>query len=129
MITKVATVALYVYDQDRAVEFWTDRIRFEVRTKRPLGIVGSWIEIAPPGADSCLVLYPKSLMPDWVEHKPSIVFDCDDAPAIVAALQARGVIFTQEPKAMKWGSFAAFLDDDGYEHGLRGHQIGDMPLV
>jgi hypothetical protein len=32
MIIKVATVALYVYDQDWAVEFWTDRIRFEVRT-------------------------------------------------------------------------------------------------
>jgi lactoylglutathione lyase len=120
MISKMATVALYVDDQDRAVDFWTKRVGFEVRTKRPLGTVGSWIEIAPPGADSCLVLYPKSLMPDWAERKPSIVFDCDDVPATVADMRERGVTFSQEPKAMQWGSFAAFLDSEGCEHGLRG---------
>jgi lactoylglutathione lyase len=120
MIRNMATVALYVDDQETAVDFWTKRVGFEVRTRRPLGTLGSWIEIAPPGAESCLVLYPKTLLSDWAQRKSSIVFDCDDVHATVASMKARGVSFSQEPKEMQWGPFAAFLDSEGYEHGLRG---------
>ena len=119
MITKMATVAIYVDDQKAAVEFWTKLVGFEVRTTRALGAVGSWIEIAPPGAESCLVLYPKALLPDWAERKPSIVFECDDVYATVAAMKSRGVRFSQEPREMQWEPFAAFLDNEGFEHGLR----------
>jgi predicted enzyme related to lactoylglutathione lyase len=119
MIRNMATVALYVDDPETAVDFWTKRVGFEVRTRRVLGTLGSWIEIAPPGAESCLVLYPKALLPDWAQRKPSIVFDCDDVHATVAGMKARGVRFSQEPKEMQWGPFAAFLDSEGCEHGLR----------
>jgi lactoylglutathione lyase len=84
--------------------------------------MGRWIEIAPPGAASCLVLYPRVLLPDWADRKPSIVFDCDDVSATVAAMKSRGVTFSQELKVMQWGPFAAFLDTEGCEHGLRGRQ-------
>jgi hypothetical protein len=35
-------------------------------------------------------------------------------------MKTRGVSFSQEPKEMQWDPFAAFLDSEGYEHGLRG---------
>jgi hypothetical protein len=101
------------------VDFWTKCVGFEVRTRRSLGAAGSWIEIAPPGAESCLVLYPKALLPDWGQRKPSIVFECDDVEATVAVMKTHGVTFSQEPKRMQWGPFAAFLDSEGCEHGLR----------
>jgi len=119
MIGKLATVALYVDDQDAAERFWTERVGFEVRTKRSLGAAGHWIEIAPPKAESCLVLYPKTLMPDWDQRKPSIVFECEDVLATVEAIRSRGVTISQEPTTMKWGPFAAFRDSEGFEHGLR----------
>jgi lactoylglutathione lyase len=127
MINKMATVALYVEDQEMAVDFWTKCVGFEVRTRRPLGAMGSWIEIAPPGAGSCLVLYPKVLLPDWAHRKPSIVFECDDVHATVASMKARGVTFSQEPKTMQWGPFAAFLDSEGCEHGLRCRSASGQP--
>jgi hypothetical protein len=34
-------------------------------------------------------------------------------------MKARGVTFSQEPREMQWGPFAAFLDSEGCEHGLR----------
>lgn len=120
MIEKLATVALYVDDQDAAERFWTERVGFEVRAKRSLGTIGHWIELAPSNAGSCLVLYPKALVPDWDQRKPSIVFECDDVHATVAAMKARGVLISQEPTVMKWGPFAAFRDSEGFEHGLRG---------
>jgi lactoylglutathione lyase len=108
VINKIATVALYVADQDLAVDFWTKCVGLEVRTRRPLAAMGSWIEIAPPGAGSCLVLYPKVLLPDWTHRKPSIVFECDDVHATVASMKARGVTFSQEPKTMQWGHSRPF---------------------
>jgi lactoylglutathione lyase len=123
MIRRMATVALYVDDQDAAVDFWTKQAGFEVRTRRSLGEgLGSWVEVAPSGADSCLVLYPRALSPDWAERKPSIVFDCEDVAATVARMKARGVMFSQELTVMKWGPFATFLDTEGNEHGLRERQ-------
>jgi hypothetical protein len=70
MIRKIATAGVYVEDQQRAVQFWTKQVGFEVRRERPMGPDARWIEAGPPGADCCLVIYPKSLMPDWTERKP-----------------------------------------------------------
>jgi lactoylglutathione lyase len=79
------------------------------------------MEVAPPGAESCLVVYPKSMMEDWAERKPSIVFECDNVQATYEALHSRGSQFRQQPTDMPWGPFAIFVDPDGNWFGLRGH--------
>ena len=56
-----------------------------------MGPHGAWIEVGPAGAQSCLVLYPRSMMADSAERKPSIVFTCDDIEQIYQELAARGV--------------------------------------
>jgi lactoylglutathione lyase len=47
MIRKIATAAVYVDDQHKAVEFWTKQIGFEVHRQQPMGPQGSWIEVGP----------------------------------------------------------------------------------
>ena len=64
MIGPIKTVGIYVRDQERAVEFYTQKLGFEVRRTLSMGPGASWIEVAPPGAQTCLVLYPKAMMPD-----------------------------------------------------------------
>ena len=120
MVQQIATVAVYVENQDRAIEFWRDRIGFEVRVQESLGKAGFWLEVAPKGAGSRLVLYPKSLMPNWQELKPSIVFECDDIQITYKSLKDRGVEFIDEPTKMSWGTFAKFRDTDGNEFLLKG---------
>jgi lactoylglutathione lyase len=119
MIAAIATVAVYVEDQERSLAFWTQQVGFTVHETRPMGPAGSWIEVGPPGQSSCLVLYPKAMMPDWAERKPSIVFRCDDVERTYQEMAERGVRFSQPPKAMAWGPFALFEDVDGNEFGLR----------
>jgi lactoylglutathione lyase len=119
MIKKLATAAVYVDDQRKALEFWTKRVGFEVHRERPMGPQASWIEVGPPGAESCLVIYPKSMMGDWAQRKPSIVFECDDITRTHEEMRDRGVQFTEPPKDMAWGPFAMFVDPDGNEFGLR----------
>ena len=119
MIERIGTVAIYVEDQDRALEFWTERVGFVVIRRDPMGAIGEWVEVAPADGQSCLALYPRSAMADWHEKKPSIVFECDDIDSTYAAMVENGVEFTDEPKAMPWGSYATFRDPDGNEYLLR----------
>jgi lactoylglutathione lyase len=64
------------------------------------------------------VLYPKAIKPDWAQHKPSIVFRCQDIDGVCAGLKARGVHFAKALDSMPWGTFASFRDLDGNEFGL-----------
>ena len=115
MIGHIKTVAVYVEDQARSLEFYTGKLGFELRRNQSMGPGGSWIEVAPPGAQTCLVLYPRGLMTDWAERKGSIVFACEDAERTCAALSAKGVAIAEPARRMKWGTYAKFLDPDGNE--------------
>jgi lactoylglutathione lyase len=119
MIKKIATAAVYVEDQERASRFWTEKMGFDLRTKNEMAPGIYWIEVAPPGAESALVLYPRRMMQDWESRKRSIVFLCDDARKAYVELSAKGVNFTEEPKTMPFGTFVSFKDDDGNEFLLK----------
>jgi lactoylglutathione lyase len=122
VISKIATAAVYVDDQRQALQFWTKQVGFEVHREQPMGPHASWVEVGPRGAESCLVMYPKSMMADWAARKPSIVFECESLQKTYEELSERGVHFTQEPKEMPWGPFAIFIDLDGNWFGLKEQQ-------
>ncbi|MBE0476701.1 MAG: VOC family protein [Coriobacteriia bacterium] len=55
-IVQVGTVGISVSDQDRALEFYEGKLGFEVRLDGSLGDGQRWIEVAPPGAITTIVL-------------------------------------------------------------------------
>lgn len=120
MIKKIATVAVYVEDQRRAKTFWTEKAGFKVVAEHAMGPDASWLEVAPPGVESALVIYPRSMMKGWEEMKPSIVFLCDDIDETYRTMKANGVRFESEPNRMSWGTFAQFYDEDGNQFLLKG---------
>ena len=94
MIGKIASVSIYVEDQDKAVEFWTKKAGFVVRKDMPMGPSMRWIEVSPPNAgETVLVLYPKQAMPNAGELKPSLVFECSDIQGTYASMKSNGVLF------------------------------------
>jgi lactoylglutathione lyase len=119
MITHIGTVAVYVTNQREALRFWTEQVGFELKAEREMTDSARWLEVGPPEADSALVLYPKSMIDDWDERKPSVVFVTDDVESTCDRLAAKGVAFSQAPVDMAWGKFAAFLDTEGNQFGLR----------
>jgi catechol 2,3-dioxygenase-like lactoylglutathione lyase family enzyme len=46
-VTQVGTVMLPVADQDRAIEFYTEKLGFEKRADTPFGNGDRWVEVAP----------------------------------------------------------------------------------
>jgi predicted enzyme related to lactoylglutathione lyase len=120
LITKIATAAVYVDDQQKAKTFWTEKVGFEIVAEFPMGPNGSWLEVAPKGAESALVIYPKSMMTNWQELKPSIVFVCDDIEATYSKMLENGVVFEGALQKMQWGTFATFKDEDGNSFLIKG---------
>jgi len=123
MIGPIKTVAVYVEDQARAEAFYTGPLGFVVRRRVAMGPEASWIEVAPPGAESCVVLYPRSMMPDWGSKKPSVMFFCPDVEATCQELARAGVRIATPPTALPWGTFAVIADPDGNELGLTSQRI------
>lgn len=118
MIGPIKTVGIFVEDQTRAVEFYTQKLGFELRRSIPMGPEAQWIEVAPAGAETCFVLYPKSMMTNWEQMKASVVFQSPDVEAACQRLSAAGVQITMPPTPMSWGVFAKFADPDGNEFGM-----------
>jgi catechol 2,3-dioxygenase-like lactoylglutathione lyase family enzyme len=59
MIDTIATVCLFVQDQDKARAFYTEVLGFELRNDSPMapGTPNRWLAVAPKGAQTELVLY------------------------------------------------------------------------
>lgn len=90
-IDGVMTIGVPVSDQDRALEFYVDRLGFEKRRDMPSPQLGGrWIEVAPPGAEVTIALVPtREKTPAGVET--GIRLKTADAAAVHAALQAGGI--------------------------------------
>ena len=118
MITKASTVGVYVSDQDRALDFYLNALRFEKRRDEPMGPEARWIEVAPAGAETRLVLFTPPGQEDRIGTFSNIVLECDDIHVTYEELRDRGVEFTAEPSEQPWGMWAQFKDQDGNEFGL-----------
>lgn len=49
------------------------------------------------------MIYPKSIMPNWEELKPSIVFQCEDTEETVRKLPSKGVEVSEKIIEMRRG--------------------------
>lgn len=86
-ITQIGRVILPVSDQDRALQFYVDKLGFEKRLDAAYGEGQRWIEVAPPGAATTIALVPQGGLPAGIE----VSFVTEDADADHAELRSGGV--------------------------------------
>jgi catechol 2,3-dioxygenase-like lactoylglutathione lyase family enzyme len=122
MLTRVRSVGIYVADQQRALEFFTEVLGCELVVDEAMGPDPEsprWIEVRVPGDDTLLVLFTPDGQQDRVGTFSNVLFHCDDMQATYEELSARGVTFTTKPELAPWGRWwAAFQDPDGNTYGL-----------
>lgn len=128
MLTSIGTITVQVTDQDRALEFYTQKLGFEVRSDQPLGPGQRWIEVAPKGAQTRILLYKASPeMPGAASYEEAqanigkqtgMVLEVDDIVSTFAQLKANGVPITEEPQQQPWGWWGSFADQDGNTYGV-----------
>lgn len=115
MIDAVATICIFVNDQDKAKAFYTDVLGFELRQDSPMG-ESRWIAVAPKGARTEVILY--KMDQNWEHYRQimgksqAITFNVTDITGLRADLKAKGVRITQEPDPQPWGTYMMILDQD-----------------
>ena len=116
VITGIASTSIFVKDQQESLNFWVEKVGFEVICDLQLESNFRWVEIAPRSSDSSINLYPKSLISKKdLLPMPVIVFRTNDIQSTFNNLKARGVTFSRNPLKSILGIHAMFKDVDGNE--------------
>jgi len=88
-ITHVGTIGVPVTDQDRALEFYLEKLGFEKRMDFAYGHGARWVEVAPPGAATTIALMrPSERAPTGIDTQ--VRFTTEDAKADHADLLGPG---------------------------------------
>jgi len=115
--------ALVVRNQQKSVEFYTERVGFEIKTDvAPKG--GSrYVTVGPKGQDIEIALWEvggttdpsqKEVSQTWSPARsPPIVLRVADCRGIHRELSGKGVKFHTAPFDHPWGVSATFMDPDG----------------
>jgi uncharacterized glyoxalase superfamily protein PhnB len=124
MITNPRFACVYVSDQDKALEFWSKTIGFDVQLDAPYDESSGarWIEVKPPAGETYIVIAPPN--PDERARMggfSNIWFECDDLDKTYEDLSDKGVEFPVPPADAPWSPgarYAQFSDPDGNTYGL-----------
>jgi catechol 2,3-dioxygenase-like lactoylglutathione lyase family enzyme len=120
MISHVAKVGVSVRDQQRALEFFTQKLGFDLITDVPMGEKARWIEVRPPGAQTALALWTPPGLENRIGTFSGVVFQAADVHKAYGHLIDKGVTFTQTPTLQPGGTMGLFVDADGNTFVLRG---------
>lgn len=116
VITGIASTSVFVKDQQESLNFWVEKVDFEVICDLELEPNFRWVEIAPRSSNSSINLYPKSLISKKkLKPMPVIVFRTNDIHSTFNNLKAKGVTFSRTPLKSILGIHAMFKDIDGNE--------------
>src|ERR1700740_1499429 len=103
MITHVKFVTVPVRDQNRALEFYTEKLGFTIITDQPLDEKQRWIELRVPKAETRVVLFT----PDGDEKRigsfMNMSYTCDVIHKTYAELQNPAPEFEGPPQKQPWG--------------------------
>jgi len=113
MITNIKFVSIPVRDQNRAVDFYTQKMGFKITTDQQFGPNQRWIEMKVGRGETGVVLFTPQGQEDRVGTFQGLSFQCDNVQKTYEELKARGVEFTQEPTEQPYGIDAGLRDPSG----------------
>lgn len=99
-ISQIGTVIVNVADQDRALQFYTEKLGFEKRADMPFGNGNRWLEVAPAGADTTIAIVPPRPGDTAGGAQTGIALSTSDVDSDHADLKARGVDVDAEVSRM-----------------------------
>jgi predicted enzyme related to lactoylglutathione lyase len=118
MFTKIGTISIGVSDQDKALDFYVNKLGFEKIDDQPMSETERWLEVAPPGAQTHLMLGLRGQSGGDKTGFTGYVLHTDNIEATCETLKARGVTLSKELSTEPWGKWAQFTDPDGNEFGI-----------
>ena len=127
MITRMSHVLIWVKNQQEALEFYRDKLGFEVDTDAKIGEDFRWLTMRikdQPGFEIILMEPVPGMMLDEesaAQLRALIdkgvlgggVFEADDVYQTYDELKSRGVDFKGPPTVQSWGTATVMIDNSG----------------
>ena len=113
MIKQIKFVSIPVTDQNRALDFYTEKLGFTIITDQPFDEKQRWIELRVPKAETRVVLFTPEGDEKRIGSFMNMSYACDDIEKTYAELTKRGVAFESQPSNEPWGTYAMFKDSEG----------------
>ncbi len=127
MISKLSHASVFVLDQERARDFYVNKLGFAIVMDVPVGDKGSWLTVRPQDQEELeITLIPINTGLMFVGEIAAQltklvekgafgfgIFECKDIYATYEELKGKGVEFIKEPKPGVSGIEAMFKDDSG----------------
>ena len=118
MKQSIVHIALVVKDYDAAIEFYTEKLNFELvediyqpeQDKR-------WVVVAPPNSEGTTILLARASKPEQEKFignqtggRVFLFLNTDDFWRDYNEMTSRGIEFVREPKKADYGTVAVFKD-------------------
>lgn len=126
---KIGAAQVWVHNQDEALDFYTNKLGFEVRSDVTLPELGAfrWLTVSPPGQEDMAITLMAIPGPPVMDEATAaqvrelmakgfagaVFLTTDDCQASYQELSARGVEFTEKPEERPYGVDAGFRDPSG----------------
>lgn len=134
MAQHISALALLVDDYDRAIAYYTQVLGFRLIEDTPQGPGKRFVRVVPPngpkgGDGQTALLLAKAANPeqaarigDQTGGRVFLFLNTDDFRRDYEAYKARGVDFTEEPRAEPYGTVVVFRDLYGNKWDLVQHR-------
>ena len=117
MKQKIVSIALVVADYDEAIDFYVNKLQFQLIEDTPLSPEKRWVLVAPPGSDgTCLLLAKastenqKNSIGNQTGGRVFLFLHTDDFWRDYHRMEQEGIKFIRSPQQEPYGTVAVFED-------------------
>jgi uncharacterized glyoxalase superfamily protein PhnB len=137
---KIASMQVWVTDQQQALDFYTQKVGLEVRVDVTVAELGNfrWLTVAPPGQEDVAIVLmlipsPPVFEAETIEHikatmergvSGGVFLTTEDIHADFERMKSAGVEFVEEPEERPYGIDCGFRDPFG--NHIRLSQLNDL---
>jgi len=117
MMQQLVNVTLVVRDYDEAIQFYTQKLGFNLIEDTVLNEVKRWVRVQPPGAGECCLLLAKAANEEQKNHignqtggRVFLFLHTDNFDRDFDRLVKNGVKIMRPPMVESYGKVAVFAD-------------------
>ena len=117
MTQRISQLSLLVGDYDEAINFYIEKLGFEIIEDTVLDTTKRWVLIAPKNSNGPFLLLAKaandeqkSRIGNQTGGRVFLFLHTDDLQRDYKNMVANDIIFIREPVIEKWGTVAVFKD-------------------
>lgn len=117
MQQRIGHIALVVKDYDEAIEFYTQKLGFELIEDTVLSATKRWVLVAPKGSNHCHLLLAQAANEEQLSRvgnqtggRVFLFLFTDDFQRDYQRMLSNNIHFIREPKVEAYGTVAVFED-------------------